>query len=219
MQGLDYNARVRIIKDTEYRGKHTGTFGTIIKYYGEGRKVGVLLDGKVNRASAYDCFWFSPSHVELIIETEIEPERKDDKIMLKGYEVVRVKFLDEKYDKTYNYALYPSEAKDIITGDELAIVATGHHGFALANIVGPADDGTKIEFGRQVVAIANTINYSNRLSAEKQLADLKKQMDAKVRDLQNNAIYEMLAEKDPELKGMLDAYKALTQYTSGADNV
>lgn len=212
MQGLSNNARVRIIKDTEYRGKHTGAFGTIIKYYGEGRKVGVLLDNKINRASTYDCFWFSPNHVELVLETEIEIEieREDDNIMLNGYDIVKVKFLDEKYDKTYNYALYPEEAKDIITGDELVVVATGHHGFALAQVVGSAEEDAKVDCGRQIVAVADTTNYHNRLSAEKAMANLKKQMDAKVRELQEHAIYEMLAEKDPELKSLLEAYKALT---------
>ena len=36
-------------------------------------------------------------------------------------------------------------------------------------------------------------------------------MDAKVKELQSTALYEMLAEKDPELADMLHRYKNLTQ--------
>ena len=36
-------------------------------------------------------------------------------------------------------------------------------------------------------------------------------MDAKVKVLQSTALYELLAEKDPELASMLTAYKELTK--------
>ena len=40
-------------------------------------------------------------------------------------------------------------------------------------------------------------------------AELKQAMDAKVKEMQNQAIYEMLSEKDPALKAMFDEYKTL----------
>lgn len=39
----------------------------------------------------------------------------------------------------------------------------------------------------------------------------KQKMDAKVKVLQSTALYELLAEKDPELASMLTAYKELTK--------
>ncbi len=51
-----------------------------------------------------------------------------------------------------------------------------------------------------------------RQEKAKQLKELKQKMDAKVKVLQSTALYELLAEKDPELASMLTtAYKELTK--------
>ena len=42
---------------------------------------------------------------------------------------------------------------------------------------------------------------------DEQRKELKKRMDERVKALQEDALYEMLAEKDPELKSMLEAYR------------
>ena len=44
-------------------------------------------------------------------------------------------------------------------------------------------------------------------------------MDAKLREAQTMAIYEMFAEKDPALKGMLDEFKSLSSQIKGETNV
>ena len=53
----------------------------------------------------------------------------------------------------------------------------------------------------------------DRLAHFKKAAALqdKQKMDAKVKVLQSTALYELLAEKDPELASMLTAYKELTK--------
>ncbi len=49
-----------------------------------------------------------------------------------------------------------------------------------------------------------------QVAQEKCLAALKQEMDAKVKELQATALYEMLAEKDPALAAMLQKYKTIT---------
>ena len=52
--------------------------------------------------------------------------------------------------------------------------------------------------------------FYERQEKRKALAQLKTDMDKKVKELQETAIYELLAEKDPALALMLEQYKQLT---------
>ena len=48
-----------------------------------------------------------------------------------------------------------------------------------------------------------------RRERAKRMNELQCMMNNRVRDLQETALFEMLASKDPELKAMLDEYKTL----------
>jgi hypothetical protein len=52
--------------------------------------------------------------------------------------------------------------------------------------------------------------FCDRQEKRKAMAQLKKDMDKKVKELQETALYEMLAEKDPALAAMLAEYKQLS---------
>ena len=51
--------------------------------------------------------------------------------------------------------------------------------------------------------------YNERQAKAAKIKSLKVEMDKKVMELQQTAIYELLAEKDPGLKQMLEEYKSL----------
>lgn len=51
--------------------------------------------------------------------------------------------------------------------------------------------------------------FEDRKAKAAQLVELKARMDSKIKQLQKAAVYEMLAEKDPELAEMLKTYKEL----------
>lgn len=108
----------------------------------------------------------------------------------------------------YSYALYDPT----ICVSDIVVVKTGHHGFALAKVIEIApESATAVQFGREIVSKVDFSAYTARQEKAKQLKELKQKMDAKVKVLQSTALYELLAEKDPELASMLTAYKELTK--------
>lgn len=63
-------------------------------------------------------------------------------------------------------------------------------------------------------SISQYVSGKNEPSKErreraKRMNELQCMMNNRVRDLQETALFEMLASKDPELKAMLDEYKTL----------
>lgn len=145
-----------------------------------------------------------------LIKNKVEIiESEDDEIMLKGFKVAGISFLEGVNTKTvYAYALYD----DNIAVNDIVIVQSGHHGLGIAKVVSISDDALDVkhvQYGREIIAKVDFTAYEERKKKEERIKDLKKQMDAKVRELQNNAVYEMLAEKDPALKEMLDEFKTL----------
>ena len=53
--------------------------------------------------------------------------------------------------------------------------------------------------------------YKNRVASRKRVSELKTAMDVRINKLQRMAVLEMFSEKDPEMKALLDEYKALTE--------
>lgn len=99
---------------------------------------------------------------------------------------------------------------DEIKIGDLVVVDT-KLGFNVATITSIEPDHNKIPLGelREVVQVVDISNFTERQEREKRAKYLKRKMDAKVRQLQAITVYEMLAEKDPELKEMLSELKTL----------
>ena len=194
--------RVKVIYGREYEGQLAGETG-MVKLLSEkvADKAGIRFPNRANLFSASGVFWINKNNLE-IIESE-------ESIMPENYEVVIVELLnDKKQNNRIPYALYD---RDIGYG-RWVVVKTGHHGFAVAQIVEILPMGSRtVEYGREVVAPVDLNPYYNRQERRKGLAELKRSMDAKVKELQSTALYEMLAEKDPELADMLHRYKNLMQ--------
>lgn len=211
-----------------YRGKYAGCKGTVrsCNSFGCG-SIGVELDGEYNPASGKGIFWFKGPELALFedldhpdplaLRDEAEEETRGIKIehvveeeipMLKGYIAAGVSFpKGSNRDTVYPYALYPDLPCQV--GDQV-VVMTGHHGMALAEVksIGelPVDS---VDCGREIICKVDMAAYVERKARAEKLASLKKEMDAKVRELQSVALYEALAEKDPTLKAMLDEFKSL----------
>lgn len=210
-----------------YQGKYAGCKGTVrsCNPFGCG-SVGVELDGKYNPASSKGIFWFQGPELSLfagferpdprILRDELEEETegieiedvKEEVPMLKGYIAAGVSFIHgHNRDTVYPYALYPDLHCQV--GDKV-VVMTGHHGMSLAEIKSIGDlPVDSVDYGREIICKVDMAAYVERKARAEKLACLKKEMDAKVRELQSVALYEVLAEKDPALKAMLDEFKSL----------
>lgn len=193
--------RVRILPSVNYGGRFTARLGTVIYMSGLcPGKLGVKIDGLKNQASKYEAYWFSMSDVEIIESEEM--------YMPKEYKTASIQFLNgANHGTLYTYALYD----DDIAVDDLVVVKIGHHGLALAKVVEINPEvAAPVKYGRQIAAKVDLSAYEARVQRAKRLSKLKQEMDAKVKELQTTAIYELLAEKDPALSAMLAEYKSIT---------
>ena len=193
---------MRVLPHASYNARFTGCVGVVV--YSTGLcadRVGVKLDGTNNPRSKYNAFWFALDEIA-IIESE-------DNFMLNDYITANVQFLDgTNHNMQYSYALYDPT----ICVSDIVVVKTGHHGFALAKVIEIApESAAAVQFGREIVSKVDFSAYTARQEKAKQLKELKQKIDAKVKVLQSTALYELLAEKDPELASMLTAYKELTK--------
>lgn len=189
-------AQVKIRPKSNYHGKFAGEYGEIIRQYDS--HVAVKIDGHTNPRSQYGAYWFSENEIEIIESEEIN--------MYGDYITANIAFLDgSNTDKTYRYALYD----DTIQPEDTVVVQTGHHGMAVARIVALGEPNGPVSHGREIICKVDLTAFEERKARAAQLVELKAKMDSKVQQLQKAAVYEMLAEKDPELAAMLQAYKSL----------
>lgn len=117
--------------------------------------------------------------------------------------LVGVKFKDNP--KQYTFKCY-----DAVKIGDLVVVDT-QFGYNVATVTEtePVTKSFPVGELKEVVNVVDMEPFLERKARAEKLKDLKKKMDKKVKDLQSLAIYEMLAEKDPELKEMLEEFKTL----------
>ena len=123
------------------------------------------------------------------------------------FKVAKVKFLSGNNTNTeYEYALFD----DLMVGD-IVVVSAANNGFSIAKIsaIIDKDDAQVKKFEREVVARVDLFNWEMRVEKRKRMQELNGKMEKRAQELNKLAIFEMLAEKDPSLKSMLDEYKEL----------
>ena len=185
------------VKIISYRSsKLEGLSGVITREY-KGI-FGVTVEGHKNHNSQYGCYWLRKSQIILF-----EIEESEDEEMFGDYKTVQVSFLNDNEKEQVcmsKYAMYDNfEVGDVV------VVKTGHHGLAVAKIASIDDTVSRVANGREIVTKVDMGTYENRVS------ELKTAMDVRINKLQHMAVLEMFSEKDPEMKALLDEYKALTE--------
>ena len=193
---MNIGDRVFIISCHKYHDRFINQCGTIMRIYD--KHYGIKIDNEENRNSQYGLFWFE--------HNQIQTKRKEY-FMVKYNKIAVISFMDGN-SKSFKYALYD----DNVQVDDLVVVMTGHHGMSTAKVNAVIDaDDTPITDNRQVICRIDMTAYQARIEKAKQMKKIKEKMDAKVKHLQDMAIYEMLSESDDELKTLLSEYKGLIQ--------
>lgn len=137
----------------------------------------------------------------------------ENNMLMGNYKVCKVKFI-EGYNTTkeYTYAYYDD---NIAPGDNV-VVKSANHGFGLATVTRIVNDEYVTQEmrdycneGREIVSKFDMNAYDDRVEKRKAAKKLKVEMDKKLKEVQELAMFEMMAEKNPELKEMLEAYKQL----------
>lgn len=125
--------------------------------------------------------------------------------MLDGYSIARVK--DFEKGTEHNYALYEKS----VAADAIVVVSVnGVYGIGKVVAVWEASEDCKPHGNREVVCKIDDSAYKDRKQREKEMRQLKAEMDKRVESLQAVALYELMAEKDPSLREMLEKFKNLS---------
>ena len=129
---------------------------------------------------------------------------------LTGYKQVAA--IKQNYG-TYYYAIY-DDGRTYLLGDKVIVSGAASGTVHTISEVIDAEEavnrmGNK-NITAEVIAYVDTSAYEERVAKRKEAEELKKKMDQVIKQMEENNKYEMYAEKNPELKEMLNAYKRLT---------
>lgn len=186
--------------------------GVIRSAYESGTKTsfGIEIANITNHNSQYGYFYLNGNEIDIQNQiTEGENDMSYNHNLYKGkFRVATVKFLDhESYE--VNYRIY-DDGFEYKEGDYV-VVSPAHHKWTVAQIklIFDYDASAPADENREVICPVDISKFTERSQKAKEIIKLKQEMDKKVKELQGVALYELMAEKSPELKTMLDEYKNL----------
>lgn len=198
-------ARVKVIRQPNkyWKDKLVGLIGTVRSE--SGKSISVIFDTVQNERSSYGCFYFKVTELELMDEpnNEIMEEKNMPKIT-NYFNAVTVQFIGDVNPCPCVYANFDEGLK---VGD-LCVVKPAHHELALARVAKIIDKNA-IELQREIVAKVYTDDYDFRVEMRNKAAELKAKMEARAKQLQDIALYQMLAKDDPDMADLLERYQSL----------
>lgn len=200
--GFEVGMRVEVIRQHKYKKyKFTGLVGVVESNYGNG-SITVKFDNLRNTASSRGVFYFEPADLKIIDENM---EEKNMEKITNYLNAVKIQYLDSS---TPNYIIYANFDAFLQVGD-LCVVKSAHHGLGLAKVVEVIDRNDYEISSREIVARVDDADYKARVAARTKAAELKAKMEERAKQLQDVALYQMLAKDDSVMMELLEAYQAL----------
>lgn len=118
--------------------------------------------------------------------------------------LARVSYVNESDKCWYQYANFEP---DLEAGD-LCVVNTEKDQLKVAKVIEIVDQQDLV-MTREVVAKVYTDGYNTRVECRTKAAELKSKMEARAKQLQDIALYQMLAKDDPDMAALLQEYQGL----------
>lgn len=164
-----------------------------------------FTEEQIMHANAFDKWRADNSHPEDMGDN-VPEELKGEHMKLDGnYKIAHVDFIDELGTKVYQYALYEEHAK---VGDLALVKALGAH--KLVKILEISDEPSDgVEITAEIICLVDTSSYGARIERRRKREELKAQMKARAAQLQELALYEMMAKNDGAMKALMEEYSAL----------
>jgi hypothetical protein len=139
----------------------------------------------------------------------------EDNMLMGNYKVAMVKFLQGvNTTKEYAFALFNEHIQfdEYIQVDDLVLCDT-QNGYSVAKVTDIMNQSeyNGVDVTKEIICKVDFTDFETRKENREKAKKLKAEMDRKVKELQGIALIELMAEKNPELKDMLDAYKNLVQ--------
>lgn len=143
---------------------------------------------------------------EVLKELHKQTTEGGNKMLLKGYKIVGVKFRGN--DTTYYFASYQKSLK---VGDIVCVHTRFDFNIATVAAINVDTKEVQCNVTEQVVSKIDTAAYDERIKQAERIQELEAMLDDKLKDAQKLAVYEMLAKSSPEFAKLLDEYKSLTK--------
>ena len=207
--------RVKVIKQSSYRNKNLiGLIGTVA--YDGTVNIAVKLDNIDNTRSQYSVFYIKPHELRLVAETAIKVnetmEENTMKTITNYLNIATVRMLNSD-NATYYYANYDPE---LAVGDICVTISARRFkydsvpktGFMTAEVIA-IDDASAHDVTGEVVSRVDISEYNDRVQSRIKAAELKEKMEARAKQLQDIALYQMLAKDDPDMAALLAEYQGL----------
>jgi hypothetical protein len=204
---FEIGMRVKILRQTHYKKRvPVDSVGTVRSVYSS--NIGVELDGKRNERSGYGYYYFKPN--ELLILCEIEDVNENEIIMEENNMQKITNYINiAKVQFSTNTAPFEcANFESLNVGDTVVVKHYKHSDFDLATVV-EIVERNDLEVYHEVVARVDTTYYDDRVANRTKVAELKAKMEARAKQLQDIALYQMLAEKDPDMMALLAEYQAV----------
>ena len=197
MARLEKGTRVKVHCTTKYGGRLNCKVGTVVYNAGYG-SVGVVFDDTSNKHSDHGWYYFTETQLEIITNEGVNR-------MEGNYRIALIKFIEgQNTDKAYEYACYD---ENLIVNDKV-VVKSAHHGFGIGVITGFVDNVGQ-DIIREIVGFADFSAYESRIAARKRRDELRKEMAKRAAQMQEIALYKMLAQEDSAMAELVKEYSGL----------
>lgn len=207
--GFEAGMRVKVSRQRKYKSYNLANkIGTVTHVYGG--DIRVKFDDLSNRMSASGDFYFKASELCLINvdDNNIIMEENNTMSKITNYlNAVKIQYVDGSAPSSYIYANFEPDLK---VGD-LCVIQSAHHGLGLARVTEVIESNNFDISSREVVAKVYDDFYKERVTNRKKAAEIKAKMQERAKQLQDIALYQMLAKDDPEMMELLNAYHAVPQ--------
>ena len=218
---IKYTNKLHYVKDNV-----VGMCGVIARI--TSNDLGVLIDGKKNKASSYGVYWFHKDEVKIIKDNKIESEE----IKMEGFKDVAIVNLLEDYNKKdYAFAIYEEDLElfnEHKLEDMLVVVnANGKNNRLLGTVkdIVPIEDYYAVDKNRGIritAEVVGVVNMDGHIAREnekirleelaKKKAAIEKELEAEINKRKSIEYYEAMAKEysdNPKLAELVAELKGL----------
>lgn len=202
--------KITIIRDDCYDDVCIGDVGVIDAINnGWSKQFRICIEGKINRHASSGLYYFTWYDFEKQkINNKIGVNKMKNKQLLKGYKKAAVRFETSNGYNDVWYAMYD----DVADINDAVLCMTGHHGevIGIVKAIEPFEnDNINVDYGCEIICKIDYSAYHDRQKKLERIAKLKTTMAKKKAELDELAVYELLAKQSPEVAVMLKELKEL----------
>ena len=199
-----------VSKKSQYRGCEAIVAHTFLYR----NQVGVYPIGHEDKYHPARYEWEHDRYLKLVYDS-VQKISNEEGENIMGTKLTGYKQVAEiiQMGKPYYYAIY-DDGRKYYPGDNV-IVSGAASGMVqkIEEIIDAEEAANRMgnkNITAEIVAYVDMSAYEERVEKRKAAEKLKKVMDKVIKEMDENSKYEMYAERNPELKEMLDTYKRLT---------